>query len=117
MDDQGDQIDVLRGITVAAREVGLVDGALRALGAGSSREDIWLYGLASLDAPSVAEYLRKSAANLQSAATDLAYLADHADLSPLVAQLQAAENRNFDGRTVDGLTVDEMLDLLADGGD
>ena len=78
--------------------------------------DIRLYGLASLDVPGVAEYLGRLAAKLQVVATNLAYLADHADLADLVARLQAAENRKFDGVSVDGLTVDEMLDLLAEGG-
>src|SRR5512135_2555219 len=100
MGDQGDQIDVQRWIAVADRGVCWVDGALCALGAGSSREDIRLYGLASLDVPGVAEYLGRLAAKLQVVAANLAYLADHADLADLVARLQAAENRKFDGVSV-----------------
>jgi hypothetical protein len=116
MSDQGDQIDVRRWIEVAEGEIDWVDGALCALGAQPTRDGIELYGLASLDAPSVAEYLRKLAAKLQVVATNLAYLADHAGLSPLAESLKVGACRKVDDSEVDGLTVDEMLDLLAEGG-
>ena len=116
MGDQGDQIDVRRMIATAVVEVRRVEGALCALGAESSRDGIKMYGLVGLDAPGVAEYLRKLAAKLQVVATNLAYLADHADLAGLVAGLTDGAIKSIDDRTFGGLTVDQMLDLLAEGG-
>jgi hypothetical protein len=103
-------IDVGRWICVAEEEICWVDGALNALGAEPTKEGIEIHGLANLDAPGVAEYLRSLATKLQVVATNLTYLADHANLTELAAGLEVAASKP------DDRTLEELLDLLTDPG-
>ena len=81
-------IDALRWITVAEEEVCDVDGALNALGACQTREGIVAHGFAGLDAQCVVTHLMLLSSRLQTVASNLGYLADHADLSGVVDSLQ-----------------------------
>jgi hypothetical protein len=64
-------IDALRWITVAEEEVCDVGGALNALGACPAAEGLGIHGLANLDAPGVAAYLKHLAERLQTVVTNL----------------------------------------------
>ena len=113
------QIDVDRWVCAAEAEICEIDGALNALGAEPTPEGIDLHGLANLDAPGVAAYLRGLAAKLQVVATNLNYLADHADLTELAASLNlppstlAEATPGSSAGTSPGLVSQEVERLLA----
>ena len=88
------QINVNKWLTAAEDEVDDVEGALNALGAEQTAECIKVHGLANLDAAGVAEYLRDLATKLSVVAVNLRYLADHADLTGVVASLRVDASTN-----------------------
>ena len=100
------QIDVDRWVCAAEAEICEIDGALNALGAEPTPEGIDLHGLANLDAPGVAAYLRGLAAKLQVVATNLNYLADHADLTGLAGSLKSSQSSTVSNRVTEATVED-----------